>query len=238
MIGVSDRRTDAFDNPWKATQRLRHLDVLRKVPELWQDGQMPRLRGSWLELMGATGWRTLELLTDHGAILPEQFVGVDLDAQRIEDYRHRYPGARWLGGNVLDLVCRPELRDTSVVNYDAYEEVASPRLAHLVEQFAPVLRRSLDLFGAAALLWNADLDSPRLRRRSPLDALRTHAGVIAGLLERVAGERRTLDVSRLLPTAQACAVREATFTGVIGAFEVYRGKPGGHRMACLRVVLR
>jgi hypothetical protein len=28
------------------------------------------------------------------------------------------------------------------------------------------------------------------------------------------------------------------FTGTLGAFEVYRGSPGGHRMANLRLILR
>ena len=30
----------------------------------------------------------------------------------------------------------------------------------------------------------------------------------------------------------------AGFVGVLGAFEIYRGKAGGHRMANLRVILR
>jgi hypothetical protein len=31
---------------------------------------------------------------------------------------------------------------------------------------------------------------------------------------------------------------EAAFVGVLGAFEIYRGSSGGHRMANLRLILR
>ncbi|HKI32076.1 MAG TPA: hypothetical protein VKA46_09420 [Gemmataceae bacterium] len=31
---------------------------------------------------------------------------------------------------------------------------------------------------------------------------------------------------------------DAGFTGTLGAFEIYRGAAGGHRMANLRIVLR
>lgn len=238
MKAVSDRTTDAFDNPAKAAYRERHVEVLRSVPELWDDAAGPGLRGSWLELMGTTGWRTLELLTSAGAIHHEQFVGVDLDLPRIEGYRARYPRARWLQGNVLDHVAGPELQDTSVVHYDGYETVDSPKLDHVAEQLRPVLRRSVDRHGAAVLIWNADLDASRLRRRSPVDALQGHAVALAEILREIGGDRRSFEVSGLLPGGQERVVGHLGFTGLVGAFEVYRGKPGGHRMACIRVVIR
>lgn len=238
MKAVSDRATDAFDNTAKAAYRERHVDVLRSVPELWDDDAEPGLRGSWLELMGTTGWRTLELLTSAGAIHHEQFVGVDLDLPRIEGYRARYPRARWLQGNVLDHVAGPELQETSVIHYDGYEAVDSPRLDHVADQLRPVLRRSVDRHGAAVLIWNADLDASRLRRRSPVDALRDHAVALTRILREIGGTRRSFDVSALLAGGQERTVGRLSFTGHVGAFEVYRGKPGGHRMACLRAVLR
>lgn len=239
MIPVSDRSQDAFDNVSKAAYRQGHLDVVRAVPELWRDDDdEPRLRGYWLELMGSTGWRTLELLSAAGAIDHSQFVGVDLESDRIEHYRSQYPRALWLSGNVLDLVNRVELQETSVVDYDGYDAVDSPRLHHVAEQLLPVLRRSIDRLGAAVLLWNADLDASRLRRRSASESLNAHASTIAGLLRCAVGPRRSVGAAGLLPPERAEVVRDPAFTGMVGAFEIYRGKPGGHRMACLRVVLR
>jgi len=236
---VSDRETDAFDNSAKSAYRQRHLDVLREqVPELWVDEERPRLRGSWLELMGATGWRTLELLVQADAVSHEQFIGVDLDADRIAAYQARYPRARWLPGDLLDLVNRPELRDVSVIHYDAYDAVATGRLDHVSEQLATVLARSLSSYGAAMLIWNADLDASRLRGQAPASALRNHAIAVASLLRGIGGDRRELDATSFLPANAELAVAEPGFTGYVGAIDVYRGKNVGHRMACLRIVLR
>jgi hypothetical protein len=41
----------------------------------------------------------------------------------------------------------------------------------------------------------------------------------------------------LLPAGSETAI-DAGEVGVFGAFEIYRGKKGGHRMANLRVILR
>lgn len=239
VIGVSDRGMDAFDNGPKAEYRARHLQVLREqVPELWDEESPQRLQGAWLELMGATGWRTLDLLVEAGALTPAGFVGVDLDGQRIEDYRRRYPGARWLAGDVLDLVQRVELEDVAVVHYDAYEAVASSRLDHIGEQLAVLLRRGVDRFGAALLLWNADLDSVRRLGQAAPAALRAHAATIAGVLRSALGKRREIGNEALLPPGAEVAVAAPAFVGAVGAFEVYRGKRSGHRMACCRAVLR
>lgn len=239
MIGISDRATDAFDNGPKAEYRARHLQVLREqVPELWDEESPQRLQGAWLELMGTTGWRTLDLLVEAGALTPAGFVGVDLDGQRIEDYRRRYPGARWLAGDVLDLVQRAELDDVAVVHYDAYEAVASSRLDHIGEQLAVLLRRAVDRFGAALLLWNADLDSVRRLGQAAPAALRAHATTITGMLRGALGERREIAAETLLPLGAEAAAGDPAFVGNIGAFELYRGKRAGHRMACCRAVLR
>jgi hypothetical protein len=41
----------------------------------------------------------------------------------------------------------------------------------------------------------------------------------------------------LLP--EGCEVRiDSGFVGTLGAFEIYRGSPGDHRMANLRIVMR
>lgn len=237
--GVSNRVADAFDNTAKAEYRAKHLEALREAaPELWEDDDRRRLRGAWLELMGATGWRTLELLVGAGALSEENFVGVDFDADRIDAYRTRYPRARWLAGDVLDLVNSSELEDVSVLHYDGYEAAGSARMAHVAEQLTTVLRRSVETFGAAAVVWNADLDACRLQGAQPAAALRAHARTLAALLTGVAGERRLFTQERLLPTGADTLVTDTRFVGAAGSFDIYRGKSTGHRMVCLRVVIR
>ena len=49
--------------------------------------------------------------------------------------------------------------------------------------------------------------------------------------------RRDLTSSMLLPPGSEVDI-DAGEVGVFGAFEIYRGKKGGHRMANLRVILR
>jgi hypothetical protein len=49
--------------------------------------------------------------------------------------------------------------------------------------------------------------------------------------------RRELTSVMLLPEDGEREI-EAGFLGVLGAFEIYRGSSGGHRMANLRVILR
>ena len=67
MSNLSDRHTDAFDNPAKAACREGNLRALREGAFLiWEDGDRTRLRCDWCELMGATGLLTLELLEQEG----------------------------------------------------------------------------------------------------------------------------------------------------------------------------
>jgi hypothetical protein len=49
--------------------------------------------------------------------------------------------------------------------------------------------------------------------------------------------RRELTSEMLLPEGGVKQI-DSGFVGVVGAFEVYRGSIGGHRMANLRVILR
>ena len=44
-----------------------------------------RLRCDWCELMGESGWLTLELLEREGVLATGEFVSIDLDAERIGD---------------------------------------------------------------------------------------------------------------------------------------------------------
>ena len=80
MTLLSDRQTDAFDNPAKAACREGNLRVLREAAYLlWEDDPRSRLRCDWCELMGATGLLTLDMLEGEGILAAEGFVGVDLD---------------------------------------------------------------------------------------------------------------------------------------------------------------
>jgi hypothetical protein len=236
---VSNRSSDAFENEGKRAYRARHLEVLRdQAPELWTDEPPGRLRGAWLELMGSTGWRTLELLTDAAVLSPSSFVGADLDHDRIDDYRRRYPDARWLAGDVLDHVESPELDDVSVIHFDGYEAAGSVKFDHVGEQLAVVLRRAVARHGAAALLVNSDLDATRLHGQQPSAALRRHATTLAAVLAGAGIARREVTPEMLLPAGAENVVGDRAFVGLLGAFEVYKGKSTGHRMASCRAILR
>src|SRR5438552_2417587 len=90
MTDLSDRQQDAFDNPAKMTCREGNLRVLREAAFLlWADGDRNRLRCDWCELMGETGFLTLDLLEREGVLAPGGFVGIDLDPARIDGFRQR-----------------------------------------------------------------------------------------------------------------------------------------------------
>jgi len=99
-----------------------------------------------------------------------------------------------------------------------------------------LVKRGLDRFGEFALFWNQDLDAVVRRRQDRGQALRRHADMVC---EALAGclPRRELISTMLLPEGGEKEV-EAGFVGLLGAFEIYRGSSGGHRMANLRVILR
>lgn len=188
--------------------------------------------------MGSSGWRTLHMLMEAGVLTPRSFVGADLDAERIAAYRLRYPEATWVAGDVLDHVERAELADVSVLHFDGYEAVGSARVEHVGEQLGVVLRRAQVRHGAAVLLWNCDLDATRLHRQAAPAALRHHAESLAAILAAAAGDRREITPESLLPDGVEKAVAVPGFVGLVGSFEVYRGRSVGHRMACCRMVLR
>src|SRR6266542_2941915 len=80
MTDLSDRQSDAFDNPAKMACREGNLRVLREAAFLlWEDGDRTRLRCDWCELMRATGLVTLDLLERDGVLASGGFVGIDLD---------------------------------------------------------------------------------------------------------------------------------------------------------------
>ena len=96
--------------------------------------------------------------------------------------------------------------------------------------------RGLEKFGEFALFWNQDLDSVVRRRIKRGEALRRHVEMICQSL-RGCLPRRELTPEMLLPSGNEERI-DPGFVGVLGAFEIYKGKSRGHRMANLRLILR
>jgi hypothetical protein len=237
MTSLSDRQSDAFDNPAKMACREGNLRVLREAAFLlWHDGDRTRLRCDWCELMGATGLLTLDLLERQGALAPAGFVGIDLDPARIDGFRRRRPDLRWVAGNLYERLDSPELANVGILNLDEYGEVGNRSAQVDFDLIRGLVKRGLDTFGEFALFWNQDLDAVVRRRRAPGEALKRHAELVCDAL-RGCLPRRELTSENLLPAGSEEKI-DSGFVGVLGAFEIYRGSVGGHRMANLRIILR
>jgi hypothetical protein len=238
MTPLSDRQHDAFDNPAKMACREGNLRVLREAAYLlWEeDDTRRRLRCDWCELMGATGERTIDLLEREGVLAPGGFVGVDLDPARIDGFRQRRPDLKWVAGNLYERLEAPELANVGVLNLDGYGEVGDPHGGGDFQLIRGLALRGVERFGEFALFWNQDLDSVVRRRNNPGQALRRHAEMVCKALKGCL-PRRDLVSEMLLPVGGEERI-DSGFVGVLGAFEIYRGKTKGHRMANLRIILR
>lgn len=237
MPPLSDRQSDAFDNAAKMACREGNLRVLREAAYLlWKDAERTRLRCDWCELMGATGLRTLELLEREGVLATAGFVGVDLDAARIEGFRSQRPDLKWLAANLYERLDAPELANVGVLNLDEYGEIGDADTMGDFQLIRALLARGLEKFGEFALFWNQDLDSVVRRRQNRGEALRRQVERVCKSLQGCL-PRRELTPEMLLPAGSEEAI-DMGFVGVLGAFEIYRGKPRGHRMANLRLILR
>src|SRR5437016_2448199 len=237
MSDLSDRQHDAFDNPAKMACREGNLRVLREAAFLlWHDGDRTRLRCDWCELMGTTGLLTLNLLEREGVLAPAGFVGIDLDAARIDGFRQRRPDMKWVAGNLYERLEAPELANVGILNLDEYGEVGNRSAQVDFPLIRGLVQHGLDTFGEFALFWNQDLDAVVRRRQGRGQALRRHADMVCEAL-RGCLPRRELASGMLLPEGSEKEIDDGLL-GVLGAFEVYRGSIGGHRMANLRVILR
>jgi hypothetical protein len=237
MTPLSDRQNDAFDNPAKMACREGNLRALREAAYLlWEDGTRTRLRCDWCELMGATGERTIDLLEREAVLAPGGFVGVDLDPARIDGFRQRRPDLKWVAGNLYERLDAPELANVGVLNLDAYGEVGDPDSRGDFQLIRGIALRGVERFGEFALFWNQDLDSVVRRGNNQGQSLRRHAEMVCTALKGCL-PRRDLASEMLLPGGSEERI-DAGFVGVLGAFEIYRGKTKGHRMANLRLILR
>ena len=192
MPPLSDRQHDAFDNPAKMACREGNLRVLREAAYLlWENGDRTRLRCDWCELMGETGLRTLELLEREGVLAPGGFVGVDLDRERIEEFRTRRPDLKWVAANLYERLDAPELATVGVLNLDAYGEIGDPDSMGDFRLIRGLAARGLERFGEFALFWNQDLDSVVRRRGDRGQALRRHAEMVCRALAGLSAAPRT-----------------------------------------------
>src|SRR5436190_19595087 len=235
MPPLSDRQSDAFDNPAKMACREGNLRVLRDAAFLlWEDGDRTRLRCDWCELMGSTGLLTLDLLERQHVLAPGGFVGIDLDPARIDGFRQRRPDLKWIAGNLYERLEAPELANVGILNLDEYGEVGNRSAQVDFDLIRGLVKRGLDNFGEFALFWNQDLDAVVRRRQDRGQALRRHAEMVCEALTSCL-PRRELSSGILLPVGGEVKV-DAGYVGVLGAFEIYRGFVRGHRMANLRVI--
>src|SRR6516165_10152984 len=148
---TSDREHDSFDNPAKMACRAGNLRVLREAAFLlWEDGERKRLRCDWCELMGETGWLTLDLLEREGALAAGGFVGIDLDLARIEGFRRRRPDLKWVAGNLYEFVEAPELARVGILNLDEYGEVGNRSASVDFDLVCGLVQRGLETFGEFA----------------------------------------------------------------------------------------
>jgi hypothetical protein len=204
---------------------------------MWHPIQAPsgQVTGA-VSLRHITGYTTKDLLEREGVLAPGGFVGIDLDAARIDGFRAQRPDLKWVAGNLYERLEAPELANVGVLNLDEYGEVGNASAQVDFPLIRGLVKRGLDTFGEFALFWNQDLDAVARRRQGRGQALRRHADMVCEALKGCL-PRRELTSDMLLPAGSEMKI-DAGFVGVLGAFEVYRGSVRGHRMANLRVILR
>jgi hypothetical protein len=160
----------------------------------------------------------------------------DLEPARIDGFRQSRPDLKWIAGNLYEHLHAPEMANVGILNLDEYGEIGSRSAETDFPLIHCLVRRGLERFGEFALFWNQDLDSVSRRRQKRGEALCRHADMVASVLQGCL-PRRELTSIMLLPAGSETAV-DAGDVGVFSAFEIYRGKKGGHRLANLRVILR
>ena len=143
---------------------------------------------------------------------------------------------KWVAGNLYEQLEAPELAKVGILNLDEYGEVGNRSAGVDFDLIRGLVKRGLDTFGEFALFWNQDLDAVVRRRQERGQALRRHADMVCEAL-RGCLPRREMASAMLLPEGGEKEI-DTGFVGVLGAFEIYRGSTGGHRMANLRVILR
>lgn len=226
----SIRESDEFFNNEKQSSRINNIKTLGQT-SLAKDG---KLVCSWCELMGASGMETLSLLETQSLLKPGGFIGVDLDQKYIDKFKTERPDLIWYASNIFDLI--PKLNDVGILNLDIYGNVGYDKDYKDLNFIKPLIVSSIHKFGEFVLFYNKDLDGTLRQKQRPGEMLRYHSNKIAQVFDEYLPNRH-LDAKQILPDGADIEI-ENGFVGQIGAYEIYKGKAGGHRMANLRIIFR
>ena len=82
-----------------------------------------------------------------GALSPGGFVGIDLDAARIDGFRQQRADLKWLAGNLYELLDREELGNVGVLNLNEYGEVGHANAVGDFNLIRDLVKRGLEKFG-------------------------------------------------------------------------------------------
>lgn len=229
------RAVDTFDSPSKDAYRQRNVRLLREASFLV--GADGKLVGDWVELVGGSGWRSLELLEREGLVAAGQFVGVDFDAAHIDKYKAERPDMQWVCGNLFTHVSALRQKHrVAVLNVDGYSETGAEDAGPLLTAIRPLIQDGVRRFNEFALFWTTCLDATTRHGKRQAGALRRQAEVVVDVLRGYA-PMRALRVEDVLPIGSEAAVEDTGFVGTLGGFDVYVGEGHKQRMAVLRLLL-
>ena len=229
-MSKSIRQTDEFFNSSKQSTRQNNISVVEQSNLIIDN----KLCCSWCEIMGASGMETLTILEEKELLNPGSFIGIDLDKDRISNFRSQRPDLQWFANNIFDIL--PQLNDVGVLNLDIYGKVGYDKDYYDLSLIKVLITKSIKKLGEFILFYNKDLDATARQKIKRGDALRYHSDRICEVFKDYLPNRQ-FDSLNLLPKNAEEKI-ENGFVGQIGAYEIYKGKTNGHRMANLRIIFR
>jgi hypothetical protein len=225
----SIRKTHEFLNSSKHQSRLNNINIV-KQSNLIRDN---KLICSWCELMGASGMETLSLLEDEG-LMTNNFIGIDTDFNLINNYKQQRPDLQWFSENIFDII--PKLNNIGVLNLDIYGNINNKRDYFNLGLIKNLIIKSVERFGEFILFYNKDLDGVVREKKNIGISLRQHTNKICEIFNGYL-PNRILNSLSILPEKSEQEIDNG-FIGQIGAYEIYKGKSKGHRMANLHLIFR
>lgn len=227
---TSIRQTNEFFNSEKQQCRINNIKFVYNSNLIKDE----RLVCSWCELMGASGIETLKLLEEQKLLKSNGFIGVDLEKKHIDELKIQRSDLQWYTTNIFDLL--PKLNDVGILNLDIYGNVGYDKDYRDLSLIKSLIINSVNKFGEFIIFYNKDLDSVVRVKQKPNEALRYHSEKICQVFEEYLPNRK-FDPLVLLPQDAEKKIEDG-FTGQLGAYEIYKGKANGHRMANLRLIFR
>ncbi len=226
-----------YQVPGKRDYRLRtRLWAEDRGSLIWKaDSDKNQLVGAFCDLMGEQNDEV-----PHALCLWEgsKFIGVDTDAKFIEPLAAKYPRGDqydWITGNVFNLLNGDSrLDDVVFLNLDL-EEPTDADLEDRLDYLKHWAGRAVRRFQEAALTINLMMDDVPRRGKKRSECLRNSTTTIANALSGYL-EGRRIDPDQLLPKTSLKKIDDTTFTGIVGAYDIYKSKT--YRMANLRLMLR